>query len=165
MLQIGTPEAKRKEEGQKEHHQGKLQISLPHLRRNYSESEKQCQKHGKKYRNNSDFRAKEYISVKGNTIKEKTLKLKDCSIVDLNVVLNVKDEQRLQIFQAFWSLENNERKKDFIVTNTNQKKTRTYIDEGNELVKKREMFIDRIPLSWMEADYSMQTFFLDDFRH
>lgn len=127
---------KEKEEGQKEHHQGKLQISLPHLRRNYSESEKQCQKHGKKISGkNSDFRA--YISVKGNTIKEKTLKLKDCSNCTFKCSLNVKDEQRLQIFRAFWSLENNERKKDFIVTNTIQKKTRTYIDEGNELVKKK----------------------------
>ncbi|CAC5366360.1 unnamed protein product [Mytilus coruscus] len=49
----------------------------------------------------------------------------------------IREGQHHQGENAFWSLENNERKKDFIVTNTIQKKTRTYIDEGNELVKKK----------------------------
>jgi hypothetical protein len=36
------------------------------------------------------------------------------------------DKNRNDIFQAFWSLDSNDRKKDFIIANTTEKKTRTY---------------------------------------
>ncbi|CAG2249149.1 unnamed protein product [Mytilus edulis] len=52
--------------------------------------------------------------------------------------LSIDDEHRQQIFKTFWSLDTNDRKKDFIIANTTQKKTRTYLDDNNEPVQKKK---------------------------
>ena len=62
------------------------------------------------------------------------------------------DKHRNDIFQAFWSLDSNDRKKDFIIANTTEKKTRTYLDEENTHVsKKKRMSIGRTHFMWMES--------------
>ena len=48
------------------------------------------------------------------------------------------DKHRNDIFQAFWSLDSNDRKKDFIIANTTEKKTRTYLHEENTPVSKKK---------------------------
>ncbi|CAC5416611.1 unnamed protein product [Mytilus coruscus] len=138
-VQIGTPEKPKRKRGRPKGTPPRKAPNFitPPKKKLFRKRKAMPETWKKNIRKQLRLSGKEYISVKGNTIKEKTLKLKDCSNCRFKCSLNVKDEQRLQIFQAFWSLENNERKKDFIVTNTNQKKTRTYIDEGNELVKKK----------------------------
>jgi hypothetical protein len=52
--------------------------------------------------------------------------------------MNMNDKNRNDIFQAFWSLDSNDRKKDFIIANTTEKKTRTYLDEENTPVSKKK---------------------------
>ncbi|XP_076090122.1 uncharacterized protein LOC143062260 [Mytilus galloprovincialis] len=81
---------------------------------------------------------KEYISVKGTVVEEKKVKPIDCSKCTFKCSLSIDDEHRQQIFKTFWSLDTNDRKKDFIIANTTQKKTRTYLDDNNEPVKKKK---------------------------
>ncbi|CAC5417836.1 unnamed protein product [Mytilus coruscus] len=94
---------------------------------------------------------KEYISVKGTVVEEKKVKPVDCSKCFFRCHLGIDDEHRQQIFKTFWSLDTNDRKKDFIIANTTQKITRTYLDDNNEPVKKRKMFTDRTNLTLMET--------------
>jgi hypothetical protein len=42
------------------------------------------------------------------------------------------------LYLTFWSLDSNDRKKDFIIANTAEKKTRTYLDEENTPVRKKK---------------------------
>jgi len=65
--------------------------------------------------------------------------------------MNMNDKNRNDIFQAFWSLDSNDRKKDFIIANTTEKKTRTYLDEENTPVSKKRMSIGRTHFVWMES--------------
>jgi hypothetical protein len=44
--------------------------------------------------------------------------------------MNMNDKNRNDIFQTFWSLDSNDRKKNCIIANTTEKKTRTYLDES-----------------------------------
>lgn len=81
---------------------------------------------------------KEYISVKGTVVQEKKVKPVDCSKCTFKCHLGIDDEQRQQIFKAFWYLDTNDRKKDFIIANTTEKKTRTYLDDNNEPVQKNK---------------------------
>ncbi|CAC5358312.1 unnamed protein product [Mytilus coruscus] len=76
---------------------------------------------------------KEYISVKGTVVEEKKVKKST-----FKCHLGINDEHRQQIFKTFWSLDTNDRKKDFIIANTTQKKTRTYLDDNNEPVQKKK---------------------------
>ena len=51
--------------------------------------------------------------------------------------MNMNDKNRNDIFQAFWSLDSNDRKTDLIIANTTEKKTRTYLNEENTPVSKK----------------------------
>jgi hypothetical protein len=55
---------------------------------------------------------KEYVSVKGTVVREKTLKFVDCSKCTFKCNVNIDEEQRQQFFQTFRSLDTNDRKKD-----------------------------------------------------
>ncbi|XP_063447327.1 uncharacterized protein LOC134726858 [Mytilus trossulus] len=81
---------------------------------------------------------KEYISAKGKVVEEKKVKSVDCSKCTYKCNLGIDDEHRQQIFTTFWSLDTDARKKDFIIANATQKKTRTYLDDNDEPVKKKE---------------------------
>jgi hypothetical protein len=54
---------------------------------------------------------KEYVSVKGTVVKEKTLKCVDCSKCTFKCNVSIDEEQRQQFLQTFWSLDTNDRKK------------------------------------------------------
>jgi hypothetical protein len=95
---------------------------------------------------------KEYISAKGNVVQERCLKPVDCSKCTFKCTMNMNDKNRNDIFQTFWSLDSNDRKKNFIIANTTEKKTRTYLDEENTPVsKKKRMSIGRTHFVWIES--------------
>jgi hypothetical protein len=66
--------------------------------------------------------------------------------------MNMNDKNRNDIFQTFWSLDSNDRKKNCIIANTTEKKTRTYLDEENTPVsKKKRLSIGRTHFVKMES--------------
>ena len=80
---------------------------------------------------------KEYTSQSGKKVPERLLKSVDCNKCKFKCTQNITEEQRADIFQLFWSLESYERKKDFVVSRIQEKKTRKYIDESTEDLKKK----------------------------
>lgn len=80
---------------------------------------------------------KEYISAKGKVVEEKKVKSVDCSKCTYKCNLGIDDKHRQQIFTTFWSLDTDARKKDFIIANATQKKTRTYLNDNDEPVQKK----------------------------
>lgn len=69
---------------------------------------------------------KEYISAKGNVVQERCLKPVDCSKRTFKCTMNMNDKNRNDIFQAFSSLDSNDRKKQFVIANiTKRRKERS----------------------------------------
>lgn len=89
---------------------------------------------GENVRKKLRLTGKEYVSV----VQERCLKPVDCSKCTFKCTMNINDKNRNDIFQAFWSLDSNDRKNDFVIANTREKKTRTYLDDENTPVRKKK---------------------------
>ena len=86
---------------------------------------------------------KEYISQSGKTIPKRALKPVDCNKCKYKCSDNVTEEDRMQIFNTFWSLDSSNRKKDFVISRIEEKKTRKYINPNNATDEKRKRDIYR----------------------
>ena len=51
----------------------------------------------------------------------------------------VSEERRKQIFNSCWSLGSYERQKDFVCSSVIENKTKTYLDEDNQMINKKRM--------------------------
>lgn len=67
---------------------------------------------------------KEYISSRGKAIKARQLKPHNCSKCRYKCPSKVSEEDRMNIFNNYWSLKSVERQKDFICQNVIEKQTR-----------------------------------------
>ncbi|XP_062577208.1 uncharacterized protein LOC134239069 [Saccostrea cucullata] len=79
----------------------------------------------------------QYVSQRGKTVKARVMKSVNCSKCKLKCSTKVTEEKRNEIFKNFWSLGSYERQKDFVVSHIEEKKTRTYLADDNQPVKKR----------------------------
>ena len=80
----------------------------------------------------------EYKSSTGKIIQEKTM-IQPCKSCRFKCTSNFSEENRKQIFSSFWSLASYERQKDFVCSCVVEKKTKTYLDENDEVKEKRRM--------------------------
>ena len=83
---------------------------------------------------------KQYVSAKGKLVKEKKVKLCDCSKCRFKCTSKISEEYRDEIFQYFWSLISYERQKEFVCSRIEEKKTKTYINEDGEKQPKKKHF-------------------------
>ena len=86
---------------------------------------------------------KEYISQRGKNVPEKVVKLVDCNNCKYKCSKNITEDERRRIFELFWSLESYERKKDFVISRVEEKKTRKYVSQNSEKKQKRKRDIHR----------------------
>ena len=81
----------------------------------------------------------EYTSPhSGKKVPKRMLK-PPCSNCKFKCASVFTEEDRQRIFDSFWSLGAYERQKDFICSSVEEKKTRTYLREGNEQKEKKRM--------------------------
>ncbi|XP_048240747.1 uncharacterized protein LOC125374054 [Haliotis rufescens] len=90
----------------------------------------------------------EYVNQQGKTMKGKSVKAVDCSKCRYKCTQKIPEEARHSIFKAFRSLSSYERQKDFVCSNTDEKKTRTYLDDSERKVEKKRQVYRAFNLQW-----------------
>ena len=101
----------------------------------------------------------EYKSATGKIMEERKMR-PPCKSCRFKCTTMVSEENRKQIFNSFWSLASYERQKDFVCSCVTEKKTRTYLDDNNEVKEKKRMVSRSFTLESEGQKYSVcKTFF------
>ncbi|XP_041352435.1 uncharacterized protein LOC121370949 [Gigantopelta aegis] len=78
----------------------------------------------------------EYVNQEGKTMRAKSVQKVDCTKCRYRCSEHFSEEIRQRICQAFWKLCSYKKQKDFICSNTEETKTRTYLDEEKKAINK-----------------------------
>lgn len=103
-----------------------------------------------------------YTSADGRLKAARSIKPVNCSKCRLKCETKITSEQRQQLFDAFWSLANYERQKDYVCARIEETGTKTYLDGEGRTKSKRKQVARKFFLEIESEKYSVcKKFFMN----